>query len=168
MHVYVHYFVCKFNEFEWISGKNEAETYRKCVKKSLLFLFGGGKIWVLNCWKMYFLFLSDVNLPANRIPLLNLHRKQSANWYGIYYYCWRNLESLSGKQKHRTSSMKTSVLLRQNIRTFAQRSPMFYCFRTATSHSPFPPLQKKFLKISYISYTTAPDALCLLTISGEG
>ena len=51
--------------------------------------------------------------------------------------------TLSGKQKHRTSSMKTSVLLRQNIRTFAQRSPMFYSFRTATSHSPFPPLQKK-------------------------
>ena len=39
--------------------------------------------------------------------------------------------------------METSVLLRQNIRTFAQRSPMFYCFRTATSHSPFPPSTKK-------------------------
>lgn len=44
MHVYAYYFVCKFSEFEWISGKNEAKTYRKCVKKSLLFLFGGGKI----------------------------------------------------------------------------------------------------------------------------
>ena len=64
--------------------------------------------------------------------------------------------------------MKTSVLLGQNIRTFAQRSPMFCIFRTATSHSPFPHLKKKFLKISYISYTTAPDALYLLTISGEG
>ena len=29
--------------------------------------------------------------------------------------------------------MKTSVLLRQNIRTFAQRSPMFCYFRTAAS-----------------------------------
>ena len=46
---------------------------------------------------------------------------------------------------------------------------MFCTFRTATSHSPFPPpYKKKFLKISYISYTTAPDALYLLTISGEG
>ena len=26
MHVYAYYFVCKFSEFEWISGKNEAET----------------------------------------------------------------------------------------------------------------------------------------------
>ena len=42
---------------------------------------------------------------------------------------------LSGKQKHRTSSMKTSVLLEQNIRTLYQRSPMFYYFRTTTSLS---------------------------------
>ena len=28
--------------------------------------------------------------------------------------------------------------------------------------------QKSFSEISYISYTTAPDALYLLTISGEG
>ena len=76
--------------------------------------------------------------------------------------------TLSGKQRHRTSLMKTSVLLRQNIRTFAQRSPMFCIFRTATSHPPFPPLQKKFWKISYISYTTAQDVQYLLIISGEG
>ena len=31
----------------------------------------------------------------------------------------------TGIQKHRTSLHKTSVLLRQNLRTFAQRSPMF-------------------------------------------
>ncbi len=34
-----------------------------------------------------------------------------------------------GKQKHRTSLIKTSVLSRQNLRTFAQRSPMFFFFR---------------------------------------
>ena len=50
---------------------------------------------------------------------------------------------LSGIQKHRTSLMKTSVLLKQNIRTLYQRSPMFCTFRTATSHSPFPPPTKK-------------------------
>ena len=30
-----------------------------------------------------------------------------------------------GSAKHRTSLMQTSVLLMQNLRTFAQRSPMF-------------------------------------------
>ena len=34
-------------------------------------------------------------------------------------------ENVSGEQKHRTSLHKSSVLLRQNLRTFAQRSPMF-------------------------------------------
>ena len=38
---------------------------------------------------------------------------------------------------------KTSDFFDENIRTFAQRSPMFCIFRTATSHSPFPPLYKK-------------------------
>ena len=61
--------------------------------------------------------------------------------------------------------MKTSVVLGQNIRTFAQRSPMFCTFRTATSLSPY---KKSFAEISYISYTTAWDALYLLEISGEG
>ena len=89
-------------------------------------------------------------------------------WQGLWKTTFKSWSFPSGKQKHRTSSMETSVLLRQNIRTFAQRSPMFYCFRTATSHSPFPPSTKKFLKISYISYTTTPDALYLLMISGEG
>ena len=42
---------------------------------------------------------------------------------------------LSGIQKHRTSLMKTSVLLKPNIRNFAQRSPMFCCFRTTASLS---------------------------------
>ena len=42
----------------------------------------------------------------------------------------KNVETSStrrrtGIQKHRTSLHKTSVLLRQNLRTFAQRSPMF-------------------------------------------
>ena len=61
---------------------------------------------------------------------------------------------------------KTSDFFDANIRTFAQRSPMFCTFRTAVSlsHSQ----QKKFLKISYISYTTASDVLYLLMVSGEG
>ena len=54
-----------------------------------------------------------------------------------------------GKQKHRTSLMETSALLTQNIRTFYQRSPMFCNFRTIASL----PLQKKFFKKTYISYT---------------
>ena len=42
----------------------------------------------------------------------------------------KNVETSStrrrtGIPKHRTSLHKTSVLLRQNLRTFAQRSPMF-------------------------------------------
>ena len=53
----------------------------------------------------------------------------------------------------------------ENIRTFGQRSPMFCTFRNTASLSA---LQKKFLKISYISYTTAQDSQYLLTILGEG
>ena len=34
------------------------------------------------------------------------------------------------EEKHRTSLHKTSVLLRQNLRTFAQRSPMFLISET--------------------------------------
>ena len=72
--------------------------------------------------------------------------------------------------------MKTSVLLRQNIRTFEAKPPYFWPKKSDVLHLPdryiavslSPSLQKKFLKISYISYTTAPDALYLLTISGEG
>ena len=64
-------------------------------------------------------------------------------WQGLWKTTFKSWHIFSGKQKHRTSSMETSVLLWQNIRTFAQRSPMFYCFRTATSHSPFPLLYKK-------------------------
>ena len=42
----------------------------------------------------------------------------------------KNVETSSNRRrtgipKHRTSLHKTSVLLRQNLRTFAQRSPMF-------------------------------------------
>ena len=33
---------------------------------------------------------------------------------------------VSGNWKHRTSLYKTSVLLRQNLRTFTSRSPMFF------------------------------------------
>ena len=38
-----------------------------------------------------------------------------------------------GKQKHRTSLIQTSVLSRQNLRTFTWRSPMFRIFRTVVS-----------------------------------
>ena len=47
----------------------------------------------------------------------------------------KNVETSStrrrtGIPKHRTSLHKTSVLLRQNLRTFAQRSPMFLISET--------------------------------------
>ena len=41
---------------------------------------------------------------------------------------------------------------------------MFYSFRTVVSLLS----KKKFLKISYISYTNTQNILYLLTISGEG
>ena len=65
---------------------------------------------------------ASVCFPWLRLPL-------SLSWHSLEQ-AW--LCSLSGKQKHRTFSMKTSVVLGQNIRTFAQRSPMFCTFRTAT------------------------------------
>ena len=85
--------------------------------------------------------------------------------------------------------MKTSVVLGQNIRTFAQRSPMFSIFRNVfvkreqsqaclsyaerrkwrmKSNVRTLSYKKSFAEISYISYTTAWDALYLLEISGEG
>ena len=69
-----------------------------------------------------------------------------------------------GKQKHRTSLRQTSVLSMQNIRNFAQRSPMFCFFRNTVCFF----LQKKFLKISYISYTHSQNVLYLLTLLGVG
>ena len=60
---------------------------------------------------------------------------------------------LSGIQKHRTSLMKTSVILPKEVRYFAVSGPQ-----------PLSPLQKKFLKISYISCTTAQNAQYLLMI----
>ena len=41
----------------------------------------------------------------------------------------------SEEQKHRTSLHKTSVLLRQNIGTFPQRSPMFLISGTGKNDS---------------------------------
>ena len=60
--------------------------------------------------------------------------------------------------KHPYFWSQTSVLLFKEVRCLAPSAP--------SSRSL--PLQKKFLKISYISYTTAQDALYLLKISGEG
>ena len=56
---------------------------------------------------------------------------------------------------------KTTVLLPKEVRCFASSGPLHRIL-------PSPPLQKKFLKISYISYTTASDVLYLLAIPGEG
>ena len=67
---------------------------------------------------------------------------------------------------------KTSVLLRQNLRTFAQRSPMFLNSRPPSCRRRFdilPPSHKKsFLKISYTSYTRDGKPQLNLVISGEG
>ena len=71
---------------------------------------------------------------------------------------------------------KTSDFFDGNIRTFEAKHP-YFCPKKSDvllfpdryiAFSLPPPLQKKFLKISYISYTTTPDALYLLMISGEG
>ena len=57
--------------------------------------------------------------------------------------------------------MKTSVLLEQNIRTFAQRSPMFCTFRLAVSL--YPP-QKKFgsASIWVIDMFLHGSSICLI------
>ena len=72
--------------------------------------------------------------------------------------------------------IKTSDFFDENIRTSDAKHPYFcpkksdvLLFPDRYTAFPLPPsLQKKFLKISYISYTTARDALYLLAISGEG
>ena len=67
---------------------------------------------------------------------------------------------------------KTSVLLRQNLRTFAQRSPMFWDSRPPSCRRRFdillPSHKKSFLKISYISYTRDGKPQLNLVISGVG
>ena len=71
---------------------------------------------------------------------------------------------------------KTSDFFDENIRTFEAKHP-YFCPKKSdvllfpdryTTFSLPSPLQKKFLKFSYISYTTVRDALYLLMISGEG
>ena len=56
----------------------------------------------------------------------------------------------------------------QNIRTFAQRSPMFCVFRPVLlkCFAIFP--KKSFVKISYISYTRHGKVLYRLAFSGVG
>ena len=60
----------------------------------------------------------------------------------------------------------------ENIRTFEAKHPYFRPKKSDVLHFPkhasLSALQKKFLKISYISYTKAPDAQYLLIILGEG
>ena len=72
--------------------------------------------------------------------------------------------------------IKTSDFFDENIRTSDAKHP-YFCPKKSdvllfpdhyTAFSLPSSLQKKFLKSSYISYTTARDALYLLTISGEG
>ena len=68
--------------------------------------------------------------------------------------------------------IKTSDFLDENIRTFGAKHPYFVPKKSDVLQLPdrmsFFFLQKKFLKISYISYTKTPKAFYLLTISGEG
>ena len=67
--------------------------------------------------------------------------------------------------------MKTSDFFYANIRTFDTKHPYFLSKKSDVLQLPdrasLLPLQKKFLKISYISYTCTPDILYLLAISGE-
>ena len=70
---------------------------------------------------------------------------------------------------------KTSDFFDENIRTFEAKLPYFCPKKSDVLHLPdryiafsLPPYKKKFLKISYISYTTAQDVQYLLIISGEG
>ena len=83
-----------------------------------------------------------------------------------------NLKKIGGRSFRKT---KTSDFFDENIRTFEAKHPYFCSKKSDVLLFPdryiaftLPHLQKKFLKISYISYTTAPDDLYLLTISGEG
>ena len=72
--------------------------------------------------------------------------------------------------------IKTSDFFDENIRTSDAKHPYFCPKKSDVLHLPDrfiafslpPPLQKKFLKISYIFYTTAQDVQYLLIISGEG
>ena len=72
-------------------------------------------------------------------------------FYKTFFVGCRNVLYMKApeEEKHRTSLHKTSVLLRQNLRTFAQRSPMFCIFRTVLfciiRTAIFPP-QKKFFE----------------------
>ena len=59
--------------------------------------------------------------------------------------------------KHPYFWSKTSVLLPKEVRCFTASGPLSLSL-----------LQKKFSKISYISYTNTSNLLYLLTISGEG
>ena len=60
--------------------------------------------------------------------------------------------------------MQTSVLSMQNIRTFAQRSPMFCKSRTVVSLLS----EKSFLKKTCISYTHTSNIQFLQAVSGVG
>ena len=80
-----------------------------------------------------------------------------------------NLKKIGGRSFRKT---KTSDFFDENIRTFEAKHPYFCSKKSDVLLFPDRGLsllyKKKFLKISYISYTTAPDDLYLLTISGEG
>ena len=60
--------------------------------------------------------------------------------------------------------MQTSVLSMQNIRTFAQRSPMFCNSRTVVSLLS----EKSFLEKNCISYTPTSNIQFLQAVSGVG
>ena len=63
---------------------------------------------------------------------------------------------------------KTSDFFEGKFRGFDMKVRMFGAKKSDVFGFRFPPPQKSFMKISYISYTKAKEALYLLTISGEG
>ena len=118
------------------------------------------------------------NLPNVGAFMLPGWRRILFCWWCTFehdvYASWKILED-SVQMENIFRKTKTSDFFDANIRTFEAKHPYFYSkksdvfpFPNRWLALPCPSLQKKFLKISYISYTTAPDALYLLTISGEG
>ena len=147
MHVYVHYFVCKFNEFEWISGKNEAETYRKCVKKSLLFLFGGGvkfEFWIAEkCIFFFYLMLICLRIVYRFWTCTGSSLRTDTASIIIVEGTWnpflenKNIGLL--RWKHPYFWGKTSVLLPKEVRCFTVSGTLHRII-------PFPLYKKSFWK----------------------
>ena len=109
-------------------------------------------------------------------------------FWGRFNNCaWLRLAPYFPLLPHLFRKTKTSDFFEENIRTFDVKHPYFWCktsvllpkevrcFATSGHHcsassgpQPLSLHKKSFWKISYISYTTPPIILYLLTISGEG